>query len=192
MSDFGIRRDRSSYEHERYTFSFGCKDCGHKWSKTMATADPYNIKTPACPKCKKKRKERDGMNEILSSGRPPGIVGANPVNRALDMTQEMVAEDYSLTNLKDPTQIRAGESQVPLIHPTQQRMADNFFSPRKALKPVGMDQFAPLIARGALAGNVSPKNTGSVDPIAAAQAGARHADLMSRTTILNEKKGGNG
>lgn len=189
MSGFGIKRDNSSYKANRYTFSFGCDDCGHRWKKSIVTKDPYSVKVPACPRCKKAQRERDGIGEILGSGRAPGIIGASTVNRALDLAQEMVAEDYGMTDLKDPTQIRAGESQVPTIHPRMQKMADDMFSPRKALAPVGMSQFAPLIAKGALSGAVSPKATNSVDPIAAAQAGARHADLMARTTIINEKKG---
>lgn len=180
----GYTRDREHFPQVRYQFRFYCRDCGHQWKKSIATEDPLGVRTPPCPKCRKAAKDRDGLSEIITSGRAPAIGGANVQNRALDMAAEMVMQDYGMTDVKAPTDIRAGESQTPPIPRHLQQQADSFFSPRKALAPVGMDRFAPLIARGALSGAISPKATGSPDPIAAAQ--KRHEAVMDRTTILNE------
>lgn len=189
MSDFGYKRDRDSFEEEKYLFNFGCRDCGHKWKRSIATSDPYSIKTPPCPHCRKRRKERDGVQEILDSGRAPAYTGTNVRNKAQDLAAEMVMADYGMTDVKSPTEIRQGESQAPKLPPAMQAAADNMFAPKKALDAVGMGRHAGLIARAASAGAYSPKNTNSPDPIMAAQADQRRANVMEQTTILNEPKG---
>jgi hypothetical protein len=151
----------------------------------MKTDDPANVRKPACPNCKKARKQRDGIGEILTSGRPPAIGGNNPRNKAMDAAAEMVMEDYGMTDIKAPNEIREGDSQAPKLPPAMQRAADNMFSPKRALDAVGMGRAAPLVARAAMGGSYSPKLTGSPDPISAAQ--LRREGVMDRTTIINEK-----
>ena len=124
------------------------------------------------------------MDEILESGRPPAIGGANVNTRALDATAEMVMQDYGMTDLKTPTEIRQGDSQAPKLAPVLQNMADNMFAPKRALEAVGMGRQAGLIARSAMGGAFSPQATGGPDPITAAQ---RSQNLLARTKILNEK-----
>ena len=186
MSDYSSSRDREDPSGNRYCFKFRCRDCGHKWTRYIITTTPYDVQTPACPNCKKKRKERDGIGQILETGRGPAIGGTNIHNRAIDATAEMVMQDYGLTDLKSPGELRQGESQAPKLPHAMQTAADNMFAPKKALSAVGMDRVAPLVARAALAGSYSAKMTGSPDPISAVQAGQRQADLMARTTILNK------
>ena len=188
MSSSGFKRDRTSFDEPRYQFRFYCRDCGHEWKRTIATATPTEIRTPPCPHCKKRQKERNGIKEVLESGQAPAMVGNSVANKAMDMTAEMVMQDYGMTDIKTPTEIRSGESQAPKLPAHMQRAADAMFNPRRALDAVGLGKVAPLIARSALAGSFSAKATGTVDPIAATQAGARHADLMQRTTMINEKK----
>lgn len=186
MSDYSSSRDREDPSGNRHCFKFRCRDCGHKWTRYIVTETPWDIHAPGCPKCKKARKQRDGLDEIIASGRGPAIGGASIQNRAIDATAEMVMQDYGLTDLKSPGELRRGESQAPRLPPAMQTAADNMFSPKKALSAVGMDRVAPLVARAALAGSYSAKVTGSPDPITAVQAGQRQADLMARTTILNK------
>lgn len=189
MSGFSYKRDEDSFPVRKYQFKFYCRDCGHHWKRTIATETPLDVRTPKCPKCRALTKERDGLADIIASGRAPSIGGGNVQNKAMDMAAEMVMQDYGLTDVKTPTEIRQGEAQTPKLPHHLQRQADSFFSPKKALAGTGLDRMAPLIAKGALSGSISPQSTNSPDPILAAQ---RHQSVMERTTILNDKGGNNG
>ena len=181
--------DKEYRDGGEYVIKFHCQDCGNKWTRRYVTDAPYDIKRPACPACKKVRKEREGLKEIIASGKAPSISGTSLQNRALDAAAETVMQDYGLTDLKTPTEIRQGESQAPKIHPALQARADAMFNPKMALAGTAFAPFVGAVARSALGGSYSPKLTNSPDPILAVQAGQRQADLMSRTQVILEEKG---
>lgn len=101
--------------------------------------DLKSISDPPCPKCSKKPKLLDTqqmpmspipltpMEEWLEQGKSPSLTGRNNSIKAVDMAATIAMEDYGLTNLKD--RVGPGESMAPSLPPTQQKMADNFFSP---------------------------------------------------------------
>ena len=82
-----------------------------------------------------------------------GTIGDKPMVKAVDMTADIVMEDYGLTNLQD--NIRQGDMVAPKLPAPQQRMADGFFG-GKAMqeqngKSAGARQ-AELIRARALSG----------------------------------------
>jgi hypothetical protein len=63
----------------------------------------------------------------LETGKAPGIVGANNQVRAIDMTADIVMQDYGMTDLK--SNVKEGEAMVKPLPTPMQRAADNFFKP---------------------------------------------------------------
>jgi hypothetical protein len=89
------------------------------------------------------------LQKMLDEQRPPGHIGHNLQTKAIDLTADIVMQDYQLTDLKDG--IRHGETMAPKLPPAQQQAADNFFSG----PPTGNSRLAQRMnrrVRSALAG----------------------------------------
>ena len=110
----------------RYRQKCHCKSCGHVWTRY---ADAADSKPKKCPN-KKCGQLQMSIGFDPTSGRAPGIVGANNSVKAVDMAAQIAMEDYGLTDLKD--NVRPGESMAPPLAPVQQQKADSFFSGGKA------------------------------------------------------------
>lgn len=84
-------------------------------------------------------------------------------NKAVDMTADIVMEDYKMGDLKD--NVRAGESMAPKLDPARQHQADNFFGGAKKRNNAGINTAA--LAKRAMAGSMRDRNYR--DPVAALQ-----------------------
>lgn len=185
--DSGMRKASGYGERSQYEFSWRCRDCGHKWKRKIYTDNPLLVDDPPCPKCKKVRQQRAGLNDIIESGKAPAYTGTNVRVQAQDAAAEIIMQDHKLTDLAGPTDTRTGESSAPKLPANLQKMADGFFSPKKQLDSVGLGRQAGLIAQSAMSGGFSPAATGSPDPIRAAQAGRRTVKEIAN--VINEPKG---
>jgi hypothetical protein len=95
------------------------------------------VPNPPCPKCAKKPRRtdvmqqatppipHDGLDGIIEQQRAPGINGQNAMVSAIDKTAEIVMADHHLTNLKD--NIRQGDIMAPALRPDLQKKADGFW-----------------------------------------------------------------
>ena len=163
--DFGSKRVSGLHEEVmRYEFKWRCRECGHKWKRTIATDNPLSVDDPACPACKKMKKATHGLQDIMDSGRAPAYTGQNVRVQAADQAAEIIMQDHKMTDIQGPTDTRIGESSVPKLPPAQQRMADAFFSPQKQLQAAGLGNKAGMIARNAMAGGYSAAATNSAGP----------------------------
>ena len=187
MSDYSSKRVSGVYEEvQRYEFKWGCKECGHKWKRTIATDNPLNVPDPACPACKKERKRHEHFTPFDPAGGRAPAFASNQKNKALDATAEMVMQEHSMTDIQGPTDVRQGEPQAPKLPPRLQTMADNMFAPQKQLAAVGMGRQAGAIAQNAMRGAYSPAVTGAPDPIAVAQAPRKTVSELAR--VINDKR----
>lgn len=94
------------------------------------------------------------MAQIIEQQRAPGTRSNGTV--AYDATQEIVAQDYGMTNLNDAS--RAGDVMAPRLAPHLQTQADNFFG-KKAGRPApnpAMVAQNQRIAAAALGGSFAP------------------------------------
>jgi hypothetical protein len=186
--DFGSKRVSGLHEEVmRYEFKWRCRECGHKWKRTIATDDPLSVEDPACPACKKRKKAAHGLQDIITSQQAPAYTGQNVRIQAADQAAEIVMQDHGLTNLQGPTDTRIGESSIPKLPPAQQRMADLMFQPQKQMQAAGLGNKAGMIARQAMAGGYSAAATGSPDPIAMAQAPRK--TVAEIANVMNDAKG---
>jgi len=138
-----------------YKSSYRCSDCKYQFEKITKNLPK---KEPNCPKCKKmnrvnfKSSVSDKTHpmkqepEFFVGGTPDNpkqscsVGGASNFNKAWDMTQEMVAQDYQLTDLN--TNLRTGDNMVPKLRPDLETKVDSVFA---AQKPVmGQDLSATL------------------------------------------------
>ena len=182
MSDFSSRRVSGlAEEKQRYEFKYACKSCGHKWKRTVTTNEPFNVVDPPCPKCSHQRK---AQVFDFASGKAPAAVGMNASTQAIDLSAKMVMEDYGMTDIKGPGEVRAGESSAPKIAPHLQTMADRMFQPHKQLQGVGLGAKAGAIAQSAMHGGYSAAAHGTPDPVAVAQHGRKPVQQVAR--IINE------
>lgn len=129
----------------KYQLTLRCKDwrCDHfrkPYKRTVYVPDGESVEDqpdPPCPKCSKKSKRQDAdemampplphMGLDLEIGTAPGIIGANTSVKAIDMTADIVMQDYKMTDLK--SDVRQGEAMVAPLAPGLQKAADNFFNP---------------------------------------------------------------
>lgn len=133
----------------KYRMTFRCMDCAHVFKRVTSNMDL----DPKCPECKKAKsintpKFGDGAfdpnadTSSFAGQRTPNLYSSkdntqftgdrDTVQRrikAFDTAQEMVAKDYSMTDLK--TDVRPGESMAPNLPPAMQAQADSFFAPKK-------------------------------------------------------------
>lgn len=138
-TDYEMIEPKGFLEPRRYKVSFECELCGHHWSRTFK-AIPKN--DPPCPnkRCIADREtaqlkaEMANLKQMLEEQKGPGHIGANNLVKAWDVTQEMVAQDYKVTNLNDRPY--EGESMAPKLPQKLQDAADNFFGGNKAKGPV--------------------------------------------------------
>ena len=141
-----------------YRVTCRCEVCLEEFSWTT---EKLSKKNRACPNpvCVAMRREAQqakierNMARVFEERRGPATIGDKPMVKAVDMTADIVMEDYGLTNLQD--NIRAGDMVAPKLPAPQQRMADGFFG-GKAMqeangKSAGSRQ-AELIRARALSG----------------------------------------
>lgn len=84
-------------------------------------------------------------------------------NKAVDMTADIVMQDYKLGDIKD--NVRVGETMAPKLEPRLQASADNMFG---GAKKRGASFNAANVAKRAMSGSLrDPKNY--VDPVARLQ-----------------------
>jgi len=149
------------------------------WKKESKTTRMPKCK---CPACKSTRDVIDPAPLDFSSGRAPAFIGNNNHIKAQDMAAEMVMKEHGMTDIKGPTDVRAGESQMPKLAPHLQTQVDNFFAPnRQPIKNAG------LVARNALSGGYADKST--VATIQQAQKMCDHkfdnsGEGMTRMTVI--------
>ena len=191
MSDYSSKRVSGLYEEvQRYEFKWGCRECGHKWKRTIATNNPLEVEDPACPSCKKAKKRSEHFSAFdPAGGRAPSYAN-NVKNQALDATAEIIMREHQMTDIRGPTDTRVGESSAPKIPPKLQTMADNMFAPKRQFESMGFGRQsgmqAGMIAQAAMRGAYSPAATGSPDPIAVAQAPRK--TVAEVANIINEKR----
>lgn len=186
MSDYSSKRVSASFEEvHRYEFKWGCRECGHKWKRVIATNDPLSVSDPACPACKKEKKRNEHFSAFDPAGGRAPSYASNVKNKALDATAEIIMREHHMTDIKSPTEVRVGDDSAPRIPPHLQKMADNMFQPQKQLSSVGMGRQAGMIASAAMRGAYSPAATGSPDPIAIAQAPRK--TVAEVANIINQK-----
>ncbi len=139
MADYSLGgNDRAGYKHK-----MRCRDCGYVWEKVTKT---IRIPTQKCPRCRNVHESTVEKQLDLSSGRGFNIGGSN-IARAMDATQEMVAQEHGVSNMGDS--MKAGDVNSPKLAPHLQAQADNFFG-GSMLKKQGVN--TGLIARAALSG----------------------------------------
>lgn len=139
MNDYEMIEPENFLESRRYKVSFECELCGHHWTRTFKSIPR---KDPPCPSRRciadqetaALRAEMANLKQMLEEQRAPGHIGANNLVRAWDVTQNLVAEDYKVTNLNDRP--HEGESMAPKLEPRLQSAADNFFGGGKSKGPV--------------------------------------------------------
>jgi hypothetical protein len=67
--------------------TYGCDDCGNEWEVSCAADDP----APDCPTCTK-----------ILDWRPKSFaIGGSNASKAVDYTQNIMEQDYGLTNFRD-------------------------------------------------------------------------------------------
>jgi len=136
---------------DRVRVHFRCDRCGHEYNRIYKAVP---LKNPPCPKqqCKdaialeRVMACQRNVQEIVESGKAPGITGRNPMVGIVDQTAAQVMEDYKLTDLQD--NIRPGDSMAPKLPGKLQTAADNFFSGGAGQT----SKQAQLISRRALSG----------------------------------------
>ena len=182
-----------SEEKQRYRMTFHCA-CGATFRKI--TTD-LGLTSPPCPECKKKNKklrlnkigdgpvsesdliaekvaqklretpewQKEYMSKVLSPT-PPEMKNRN---KAVDITADIVMQDYKLGDLKD--NVRMGESMAPKLPGLQQSMADQMMSGGKGDKTIVWDannrrpvaipnnaKRGAALARAAMSGSLRDKN----------------------------------
>ena len=114
----------------RYKITYRCGRCGKDFSRITTK---LGGKDPPCPKkaCKDAALDEEitrrasNLAKMLEEQRPPGHIGHNVTNRAIDATAEIVMSDHKLTDLKD--NLRMGDTLAPQLPPQMQKAADGFF-----------------------------------------------------------------
>jgi hypothetical protein len=172
-----------------------CTDCGHKWRFKAFSADKSGDDVPVqeCPKCEKVQVDI-GMD--VAAGKAPGI-GGNPAVRAMDISMEITAEQYGLTNLE--TDGRVGATMAPKLPAQQQAAADGMFDAKARGKVQGFAR-NPILARarmmaGALQAGKDPNAvvagpTRPQTPAVNAIESIHRAQYRMPVTILNQKPDG--
>lgn len=134
-------------EVKQYDVTCKCLRCGHNYKKRVSEKRYLEMlngrrSDPPCPKkaCKAATAEAEierrakNMAGIISSGRAPGSFSNG--TRAIDATNEIVAADYGMTNLRDADSVRGGETSVAKLPSAQQEAVDNFWGgPKKHSDP---------------------------------------------------------
>lgn len=147
----------------RFEVTIRCGKCLHKYKRVLSAmdeADLERVQDPPCPKCKAAPKQAEIFD--FKSGRTPAI-GGSLVVKATDLTMQMTAEDYGMTDMKDLDKVGEGESAAPKLAPALQAQADSFFGgPGKRKNPLGMS--SSQIMRAAVGGRFNTKDT--VNPVA--------------------------
>ena len=179
----------------KYKITYSCAKCGQEFTKVHKTIPKHE---PPCPNkaCAEQaelvqlRREVANLTAMLESGEAPAQIGHRPRTKAIDMTAQVVMEDYGLTNLKD--NIRHGEAMAPKLPPAQQAAADGYFGgqglrttnlvPGTPTVEVSAKQ-ANLLGRRALAGAFKQM---AVSPGAIAPRGARPGEAsLHRTGVVD-------
>lgn len=133
-TEYEVIEPATFLEGRKYRIAFCCDQCGHKWKRTFKAIP---IGDPPCPnkRCQadreiaQLREETARLRIMLDEQRAPAQIGNNNLNRAWDVTQEIVAKDNQVTNLNDRPY--EGESMAPKLPPKLQVAADNFFGGAK-------------------------------------------------------------
>jgi hypothetical protein len=133
-------------------------DCGHRYVRTMEAADEAALETmpdPPCPKCSKAAVVRPPYP--LADGKAPAV-GGSLLARATDYTIEGTMQDYGMTDMRAPSEVREGESSAPKLAPAMQAQVDGFFGgPGKRRNPLGMN--SAQILKAATAGRFMTPDT---------------------------------
>lgn len=162
---------------QRYKVTCRCRSCGYKWSRIVTN---YNQPDPPCPRPTKFDEAGEVIETCGADQRPRGIdltlnkapasIGGNLAVKAIDETANIVMRDYGMTDMRDD--VRVGESAAPKLHPTQQKMADGFFSGGASKRRMGFNPGAHAAA--ALRGSLR-------DPVSEHRSiGAMHAERRGR------------
>lgn len=160
-----------SDERPRYAHYFRCRTCGGRFNVVRLTADPAKVKAPKCPKrgCLGKIKESHTADIGFdpAEGKAPAL-GGSSFARAMDITQNIVAQDHGMTDLSDT--MRPGEVTAPRLRPDLQKQADEYFSPPKRQRRGKIDM-SPLYGDRAAGGQngqmpAGVKFEGGAHPIA--------------------------
>jgi hypothetical protein len=142
--EFETIAPESFLEPRRYRVAFQCAICGHGWSriyKSIPKVDPPcpNKRCAADREIAQLRAESANLKRMLSEQKAPGHIGDNNLNKAWDITQNIVAQDYGVTNLNDRPY--EGENMVAKQPPKIQAAIDNFFSgPKSKPSAIGETQ----------------------------------------------------
>lgn len=128
--------DSGYLKPRKYKIKAQCGRCGKVFSWIAASPGGPDKPCPQ-PLCVAANMEDEitkravKLAKMLDEQRAPGVIGANPIVRAVDTTAEIVMRDHGLTDLKD--NIREGDSMAPTLKGksaggTQLSTAvDNFF-----------------------------------------------------------------
>lgn len=193
--------------------SYRCSECKFSFDKVRkfpiskhphGTDLPFPKKDPDCPQCKRTQRVSfkssitdDTHKHINPNSAEASFIGGTPDNpikaatyggrnnftKAWDATQEMVSQDYQMTDLN--TNLRSGDSMAPKLAPHLEQQVDQVF---KANKPI-MGQNTATTLNKSLTAQI---NAGKY----AGQSGAR--DITQRvqnsgykvpTNIIHEHKG---
>ena len=103
---------------KRYRVSYHCVRCGHDFSRIVTRLDR---KDPPCPRkvCKEiiaqevAEQDEARLLQMMEERRAPAQVGHRTGVKAIDLTAEIVMEDFQMTDLKDNT--RSGDSMAGMF-----------------------------------------------------------------------------
>lgn len=143
----------------KFRITCKCLVCGKIYKCTVPKIDSVD---PPCPSklCIAARTESEikrraeNMASILAQSRAPGHVGSITA-KSIDFTNELVATDYGLTDLKD--RVKVGESSAPRLSPVLQEQADNFFGGGSLRQNPMLAARISSIGAAAAAGAFAPK-----------------------------------
>ena len=136
-----------------------CSDCKHEFERTTKN---YPRKDPPCPNCKKRERIKfrssisdkthnlfDTVQEMNESHKAPSVGGANLKNKAIDITAEMVMQDYKMTDINMDSSLREGDNCVPKLPPGLEQKVDQVFKPQK---PIMGQQAATTVNKAIMRG----------------------------------------
>ena len=127
--------------------SYNCSDCGFKFEKLTEHDPRKKGRKPSCPECRKGKystmksitksnkeytQEELSKNEkeITESRKFPATGNSN-YTKAWDATQEMVAQDYQMSDLN--TNLREGDSMAPKLRQDLEKKVDGVFKQQKPI-----------------------------------------------------------
>lgn len=125
----------------RFQVTIRCQVCQTRYKRVMEAEDVETldrIPDPPCPQCKKAQKVRRAKFD----GTAPAI-GGSLVVRAVDQTAEIAMANHGLSDLRDFSSVKEGESMAPKLAPHLQAMADGMFDRRQKNPNAGVAGMPP-------------------------------------------------